>query len=133
MRLVFLDTVGLLATWDERDQWHHAAAPVFAELVREKAILFTTEFVLAECANAAARNPYRSRVAVLRDHLMAQNRVAKIDYEALETAWKVFRDDDSRAAGLVDQVSFIEMRRLGVTDAFTNDYHVRAAGFKTLF
>ena len=25
MNLVFLDTVGLLAVWDESDQWHNAA------------------------------------------------------------------------------------------------------------
>jgi predicted nucleic acid-binding protein len=36
-------------------------------------------------------------------------------------------------AGIVDQVSFIIMRRLGITEAFTNDEHFRAAGFVTLF
>jgi hypothetical protein len=28
MRMVFLDSVGLLATWDTRDQWHVKANPV---------------------------------------------------------------------------------------------------------
>ena len=133
MRMVFLDTVGLLATWDERDQWHNDAVPVFAELIREKAVLLTTEFVLGECANAAARKPYRARVAVLRDLLRAQNRVAQIDYDVLEEAWVAFRAGDRTAAGLVDQISFIEMRRLGIAEAFTNDQHFRVAGFRTLF
>ena len=33
----------------------------------------------------------------------------------------------------VDQLSFQVMRRLGLTEAFTNDQHFQAAGFTTLF
>ena len=36
-------------------------------------------------------------------------------------------------AGIVDQVSFIVMRRLGIIEAFTNDKHFEAAGFRVLF
>jgi len=36
-------------------------------------------------------------------------------------------------AGIVDCVSFTVMRRLGLTEAFTNDRHFQAAGFTTLF
>ena len=36
-------------------------------------------------------------------------------------------------AGIVDQISFVLMRRLGIKEAFTNDEHFRAAGFVTLF
>jgi uncharacterized protein len=35
--------------------------------------------------------------------------------------------------GIVDHVSFTIMRRLGISKAFTNDGHFRAAGFETLF
>ena len=36
-------------------------------------------------------------------------------------------------AGIVDQISFVVMRRLGVSRAFTNDRHFRAAGMEPLF
>jgi len=36
-------------------------------------------------------------------------------------------------AGIVDHVSFVVMRRIGITEAFTNDHHFKAAGFTTLF
>ena len=36
-------------------------------------------------------------------------------------------------AGIVDQVSFVVMRRLGLDEAFTNDRHFQAAGFATWF
>lgn len=55
MSVVILDTVGLLALWDEDDQWHAHAVSAFARLAGEKTRLVTTTFVLLECGNAAAR------------------------------------------------------------------------------
>ena len=34
MNAVFLDTIGLLALWDEADQWHEPADQAFARLSR---------------------------------------------------------------------------------------------------
>ncbi len=41
--------------------------------------------------------------------------------------------NEAGQAGIVDQVSFIVMRRWGITEAFTNDRHFQAAGFRALF
>ena len=65
---VFLDTVGLLALWDESDQWHGAAQAAFSDLLRDRTELVTSSFVLLECGNAAARRPYRRAV----DRLLLQ-------------------------------------------------------------
>jgi len=65
MRPVFLDTVGLLALWDTSDQWHPAAERAFAELQVGRRPLLTTNLVLFECGNAAARRPYRNLVPQL--------------------------------------------------------------------
>ena len=48
-------------------------------------------------------------------------------------AWEAYELGDAAQAGIVDHVSFVVMRRLGLTDAFTNDRHFRSAGFNTLF
>ena len=133
MRTVFLDSVGFLATWDTRDQWHTQAAAVFAALLHEGAVLLTTELILAECGNAASRKPYRSRVEALRRQLAGQGRIAVIDQALLDEAWRAYALAGSGGAGLVDQTSFIVMPRLGITEAFTNDKHFKAAGFTTLF
>ena len=53
--------------------------------------------------------------------------------EELEEAWASYDRGAGGEAGIVDQVSFIVMRRLGLTQAFTNDRHFRAVGFTTLF
>jgi predicted nucleic acid-binding protein len=89
MSRVFLDTVGLLAVWNRRDQWHGIAKPVFTRLMERDTDYLTTPAVLLECGNAAA--------------------------------------------GIVDQISFAVMRRLGLTEAFSNDHHFQAAGFTLLF
>jgi uncharacterized protein len=133
MRRVFLDSVGLLATWDTRDQWHVQADPVFEQLLREGALLFTTELVLAECGNAAARKPYRGRVEVLRRTLGKQGRVAELDIGILDEAWRAYSNTGIDSAGPVDQVSFIVMRQIGIEEVFSNDRHFKAAGFTTLF
>lgn len=75
MKPVFLDTVGLIAVWDEDDQWHTPAVRAFAQLLRQQAIMVTTPYVLAECANAVSRRPYRGDVVSLRATLERKKRV----------------------------------------------------------
>jgi len=41
MNVVFLDTVGLLALWDEDDQWHAAAEAAFAGVGSRRTRLMT--------------------------------------------------------------------------------------------
>jgi predicted nucleic acid-binding protein len=130
---VFLDTVGLLAVWDESDQWHRAAQACFSELLRSRTDLVTSSFVLLECGNAAARRPYRSAVTRLRKEMDMVNRLVAPTIEDCDAAWLAYERGEADSAGIVDQVSFAIMRRLGLSKAFTNDGHFRAAGFEKLF
>ena len=41
MKPVFLDTVGLLATWNESDQWHGLAFPVYQQILRDRRLVVT--------------------------------------------------------------------------------------------
>lgn len=51
---VFLDTIGLLAQWDDAGQWHPAAEEAWALARADRRTFVTTRFVLLECGNAAA-------------------------------------------------------------------------------
>jgi predicted nucleic acid-binding protein len=53
--------------------------------------------------------------------------------EEWQAAWLAYECGEADGAGIVDHVSFTITRRLGVSKAFTNDGHFRAAGFETLF
>jgi predicted nucleic acid-binding protein len=130
---VFLDTVGLLALWDISDQWHAAAEPAFARLAAAHTTFLTTSFILLECGNAAARRPYRQAVTRLRERLAAAGLLIAPTDEDWNQAWAAYSRGEADQAGIVDHVSFTVMRRLGLTHAFTNDAHFRAAGFEVLF
>jgi len=130
---VFLDTVGLLAVWDVSDQWHAAADAAYQNLLKQARPLVTTPFVLLECGNAAARRPFRPRVNALRQALIQKGLLIEPTPREVEEAWPAYDRREAAEAGIVDLVSFGVMRRLGVTEAFTNDQHFRAAGFTVLF
>ncbi|HJT76434.1 MAG TPA: PIN domain-containing protein [Gemmataceae bacterium] len=130
---VFLDTVGLIATWDLRDQWHAAADAAYGALLHQGRRLVTTPLILWECGNAAARRPYRQRVNVIRQNLMRAGLLIEPTAREIEDAWAAFDRGEAAQAGIVDHVSFVVMRRLGITEAFTNDRHFQAAGLTTLF
>jgi predicted nucleic acid-binding protein len=130
---VFLDTVGLLALWDESDQWHCAARASFSELLDCRTDFVTSSFIFLECGNAAARRPYRSAISRLRKQMEPGHRLIVPTVEDWQTAWPAYERGDADGAGIVDQVSFTIMRRLRISKAFTHDGHFRAAGFETLF
>jgi uncharacterized protein len=130
---VFLDTVGLIAVWDVADQWHAAADAAYQELLKQGRRLVTTPLILFECGNASARRPYRPRVNVLRQSLIHEGLLVEPTAQAVEEAWAAYDRGDAAQAGIVDHVSFLVMRRLGITEAFTHDRHFQADGFTTLF
>lgn len=133
MKDVFLDTVGLIATWDVRDQWHLAADNAYQALARQGCRLVTTPLVFWECGNAAARRPYRRRVNVVRRQFIDAGLLFEPTDGEIGKAWMAFDNGEAAQAGIVDHVSFVVMRRLGITEAFTNDSHFKAAGFTVLF
>jgi uncharacterized protein len=133
MMTAFLDSVGLLAIWDEDDQWHERATKAYSQLAREKAVLYSSTFVLAECGNTASRYSHRLEPDLLRARLEEMGTLIFPTSDDWSIAWAAYRRSEAGAAGIVDQISFAVMRRLGVTRAFTNDKHFRAAGLEPLF
>jgi uncharacterized protein len=133
MNAVFLDTVGLLALWNRSDQWHESAEAAFQSLLLRRSPLLTTSLVLLECGNAAARHPFRQQVCDLRAVLRSRGELIEPTDAEVNNSWVAFERGDAGQAGIVDHISFAVIRRLGISDAFTNDRHYRAAGMNPLF
>lgn len=133
MSPVFLDTVGLLAIWNLHDQWHQPAKEAFARLVAGRRPTITTTCILLECGNVAARRPFRLEVDLLRQALQSRDMLLAPTDLDWQQAWAAYRRGDNAQAGIVDHISFAVMRRLGISDALSNDRHFQAAGFRTLF
>jgi predicted nucleic acid-binding protein len=123
----------MLALWNEADQWHSAAQHAYDRLKHERSEVVTTIDVLLECGNAAARRSFRPAVKRWRDALSANGGVIEPTPEDRANAWAAYDRGQAGDAGIVDHVSFVVMRRFGLTRAFTNDRHFIAAGFETLF
>lgn len=133
MTPVLLDTVGLIAVWDDADQWHTAAEPAWLDLIRQGRPFATTPLVLYECGNAASRRHYRIQVALFRDLLQASGGLVEPTVEDLNSAWVQYSAEAVGGPGIVDLVSFAVMRRVGISEAFTTDKHFAVAGFTVLF
>ncbi|MGA2232085.1 MAG: hypothetical protein ABSH22_14405, partial [Tepidisphaeraceae bacterium] len=73
MNIVFLDTVGLIALWDETDQWNEPAAAAMKSIGTPGTQFITTPYILLECANALARTSFRADVSQFRERLRQQN------------------------------------------------------------
>lgn len=69
----------------------------------------------------------------VKNALIAKNALVVPTKQDCELAWHDYDQGQPGTAGIVDCVSFIVMRRLGITEAFTNDQHFQDAGFKILF
>jgi predicted nucleic acid-binding protein len=95
--------------------------------------LVTTPEILLECANTAARRTYRRDVVEFRDRLAKVGGIIVPTLDEVQNAWKAYADGIGANAGMVDQISFVVMRRLKLTQVFTNDRHFAACGFETLF
>jgi uncharacterized protein len=133
MNAVFLDTVGLIALWDETDPWNVPAGQAMRSLGAAGRRLITTSYVLLECANALARTPFRVDVCQFRAELAQHNDRVEPSAADIEAGWAAYWRDSAGGASVVDHVSFIVMNRLAITDGFTNDRHFKSAGFNTLF
>lgn len=133
MTPLFLDSVGLIALWNQSDQWHGAARAAFERMAHKQEVLLTTSYVLLECGNAASRQPFRLEVAHLRIQLEADGMLVHPTRDDWRKAWEAYGAREAAGAGIVDHVSFAVMRRMRIRKAFTNDRHFKAAGFDTLF
>jgi len=129
---VFLDSAGLIALWNRRDQWHEAAAASFIAL-SPAAALVTTSYIVAECGNTFSRSEIRELLGDLGDQLAMEDTLIFPNDADWSQAWRAFRSGHPGSPSLVDEISFAVMRRLRLRRAFTNDGHFRTAGFETLF
>lgn len=87
-------------------------------------------FGVCECYRSS---PLSSGPQKWRDALALGKAIIEPTDDDRSNAWIAYDRREAGNAGIIDLVSFTVMRRLGITCAFTNDQHLRAAGFETLF
>lgn len=126
----FADTGFWYAFSTPRDQHHKAAA----KAARESPELITTISVVIETATLFQRRGAFD-IAVTFLESMRTGDIANVIYPTTSQFERVISEFSTRGASgatIVDCISFVVMRDLHVTRAFTFDDHFRAAGFRIL-
>ena len=131
---VFVDTSAYLAVL-KRDDDHHREALAFVEsLTRQRAVLFTSNFVIAE-----------THAMVLRylGHEAARSFLQEVDDSRATVVVRTEATDEVAARSIIyryadkdfsltDAISFAIMARLGLSQAFTFDNHFEQYGWRVL-
>ena len=94
----------------------------------------TTAWVLAEVADALAAPDSRSLFLALYDRLRGNPNVTIVPptLELFEQGIDFYARRPDKAWSLTDCISFLVMRRYGLTDALTGDHHFEQAGFRAI-
>ena len=126
--MIFVDTSALFALACDRDLKHREARLAFDRLLQAERRLLTHSYVLSE--SMALLHRRLGRAAALA--LAAETRAFDIEWidEPLHNAAVDALHGAPRGISLVDQVSFLVMRRRGIDEAFAFDHHFAAAGFR---
>jgi len=119
---LFVDTGYILALVNENDQ-HHAEALVLSERYDGQPIV-VTDAVLLEIGNALSRMDRNAAVQIIQDLRESQGAtVVNLTPELFDAAFAMYRRHTDKQWGLVDCVSFVVMRRMGLTTALAFDQH----------
>ena len=129
---VLLDTSALVAMMDGDDPAHRAARDTWAAMLAEPTSLVLTNLVLVETLAVLPRRMGMDVVSAF-----CQRQLPLVDLYAVETPLLLTAVDTWVAArrrdlSLVDVVSFLVMRREGLSQVFTLDPHFAEQGFECI-
>jgi predicted nucleic acid-binding protein len=131
---VLLDTSAIFAAARPRSDRHAEAGKAYRTLLTGTQRLVTTDLIVAELHALSIARVHPRFGLELVDRLLASDRIdvvaAGIDRIAL--AADLLRRRPDRAYSLADAVSFVLMRHLAISQAFTLDADFAAEGFETI-
>lgn len=129
---VFVDTSAIVSSLVSSDRDHARALACWADIELQECRLYTTNYVLLECAAIGQSRFGLSFVNDLEQRIVPLLNViwiAERDHRAAQEAWLAAQ---RRNVSLVDFVSATMMRRVGILDCFTFDKHFAEMGFRVM-
>lgn len=129
---VFLDTSALYAVFDADDACHARAARVWRDLLDSDASLHTSSYVLVELEALLQRRLGVDSVDALSTYVLPFVNVSWVDERVHALASAALLNARRWDLSLVDHVSFVIMRALGVRSAFALNQHFAEQGFEVL-
>ena len=133
MRQLFVDTSAYFALTDKRDENHEAAVHFIHQLIRERAELVTTNYIVAETHTLLLnRIGYATALQVIEALYKSQTRIYRVKEAQERKALEIIRAYTDKEFSLVDTISFATMERFHLTQAFAFDHQFAQYGFSLL-
>lgn len=131
MKTVFADAFYFVGLLNRADQ-HHARIVSAARQLRDD--LLTTEWVLAEFADALAESTSRRHVPQFIRTLEQDPkvRIIRAGTELFQRGLRRYEARPDKQWSLTDCISFVVMEDENIRDALTGDQHFEQAGFTAL-
>ncbi|RJP30424.1 MAG: PIN domain-containing protein [Candidatus Omnitrophota bacterium] len=131
MKQIFVDTNAWIALNNRKDQWHCLSIKMNKELLLKGYRYITTNFVLDETYTCLLMKVGHFTAVNFGEGIRSSRliHVVPITVDIEEEAWKLFKQYTDKHFSFTDCTSFIVMRRLALTKAFTNDHHFEQIGF----
>lgn len=126
----FVDSSALYAFLDGEDRYHERTVAAWREARDQGDILTTTNYVLLETGALAQSRMGTNAVRALHEDVTPAMDVHWVSPDEHDDAVRAVAASGRRAVSIVDRVSFLVMRRTGITRAFTFDPHFAEEGFE---
>ena len=131
----FVDTSYLIALENGDDQYHEVASENWSSLAKSPSIsLVTSSYVFVEVVTLLNNHRLHTKAVEVGKNLLTSRvfDVVHVDEDLFYEAWAYFQKHGDKRYSLTDCVSFVPMKRLGITEALTFDKHFMQAGFTKL-
>ena len=131
MKAIFAYTFYFIAQFNLHDKAHEKATQ-FTDSFQGHMV--TTDWVIVELADAFAQPLNRTTFVAIYQRLQGKKelRIVPADRALLQEGFHLYAQRPDKEWSLTDCISFVVMRREGLTEALTGDDHFEHAGFVAL-
>lgn len=120
---ILVDTGAWYAVADLSDRHHRVSRKFYTENA-ERGLFVTNELVAGEtCALLTSHLGRKAALGFWQTLREAQIPILSAESVDLEAGWRIAQDFPDQAFSFVDCVTFAQMERLGIHDAFAFDAH----------
>ena len=129
-----MDTQGWVALKHRGDSLWKSATDLSKKLLLGGVRYVTSNFVLDESYTLLMIRAGHHVAVELGEEIRTSRvvTVVHVSEELEEEAWQLFQRHSDKEFSFTDCTSFVVMRRRGIWEAFTNDYHFEQAGYQRL-
>jgi predicted nucleic acid-binding protein len=128
---LFMDTGFIIALVNDNDQYHQKALILADKFEGFPTVI--TDAVLLEIGNALSKN-FKIQATEIINYFYSSPEVTIINLNPIlfKKGLELYQSYQDKTWGLVDCISFVVMREMGISDVLTFDKHFAQAGFNIL-